>query len=168
MNRRDFFKQLPGLVALPLLLPGTDAGSRTKSIASEAPNVEKPWNYLHWTDTIFVQTENQAILEALDIYAGSTGCYFRDGKKDSPDIIALPYFAAVVDRTLVGRDNCDSFLQFRDEVTDLNLCIVVDACKDWPTLDWDPNIRIIDPGEPQTAKQIVDLIRRHRKSYLNR
>ena len=168
MNRRDFIRKVPGLVALPLLLPGTAAGSQPKSVTSIGATVEQPLAQAHWTNSIFIQTEDQPILEALSIYAESTGCYFTEGEKDSPDIIALPYFAAVVDRTLVGRDNWDAFLQYRTEVTDMNLCIVVDACRDWPMLDWDPNIRVIDPGEPEPAKLVIDLIRRHRKSYLNR
>ena len=165
MKRREFLKYLSGAITVPILMSGADEISLTMD-RKEQNN--PPEERLHWTNTIFYQSEDQAIVSAVEQYAKSTGCFIIEGEQDSPDIIALPFFAAVVDRSLVGRENWEGFVQYRTEANDMNLCIIVDTNHDWPVPEFDINMAVVDPGSTESAKRVIELIRKHRWSYLNR
>ncbi|HAX98574.1 MAG TPA: hypothetical protein DCY12_06730 [Candidatus Atribacteria bacterium] len=72
--------------------------------------------------TIFVLCKNENLKKAVEECAeklDSTVCY---GEPSSPDIIALPHFVSIVDRTLVGAEYWDKYLKFCSDTR----CIIVD------------------------------------------
>lgn len=164
MKRREFLSRLAAAAVLPLL-PHSAAEARAVRQPSEQ---QQPEERPHWTNTIFLQSEDAAVLSALRQYLDETGCYVREGERNSPDIIATPYFAAVVDRDLVGIGNWESYREYRREVNDRTLCIVVDDKRERQHTAFDGDIVEIAQDDPDRGKMVVELIKQHRRSYLNR
>lgn len=167
MKRRDFLKCLGSAAAAPMLLSGADGMTlATKRSDRDQPTGERK----HWTNTIFRQVGDPDLVAALDTYALDAHCFVYDGAESSADIIAMPYFAAVIDRRLVGKGTWESYLAYREEIHDMSLCIVVDSRGEWPLPDLDlyPGIHALDPQLPGLASEAVALIKQHRRAYLNR
>lgn len=122
----------------------------------------------HWTNTVFLQVSDPELEMALEELMNQSGCYSHCGDPGSPDIIAVPSFAVVVDRKVLGREQWQSYLQYREEVNSMDLCIVVDDIQDWEFSEEDPNIERAKFNVPEDARQIFELIKNHRWVYLNR
>jgi hypothetical protein len=59
--------------------------------------------------------------------AKGLGCRVYYGEPGSFDIIGVPCFIAIVDRSLVGRLAWETFLDYRRETGDHTPCLVIDG-----------------------------------------
>jgi len=87
--------------------------------------------------TIFVLCENEDLKKTVEECAeklDSTVCY---GKPASPDIIALPHFVSIVDRTMVGAEYWDNYLKYCSDTP----CIIIDNSD---AFAWPKNERVKD------------------------
>lgn len=86
-------------------------------------------------ETIFTVFNNQKLKSALEKWAADHACQITVGEC-SPDIIAIFNFVSVIDRTLLGKEAWDSYLEYRkfddtapDYVPLFKLCIIVDSIR---------------------------------------
>ncbi len=68
---------------------------------------------------------------ALEGLGNESGCFSHIGDSGSPDIRAVPSFAVVVDRYVLGREPWQAYLQYRRDVNSMDLCVIVDNLQDW-------------------------------------
>jgi hypothetical protein len=96
------------------------------------------------TQTIFTVFENQELKTELECWAGDHGCQITVGES-IPDIIALPYFVSLIDRTLLDTEAWNLYLEYRavedtdqDYVHLFKACIIVDGIRNMKLPDYDP------------------------------
>ena len=121
-----------------------------------------------WTNTIFLQVADPAMEMVLEELANKSGCYCHIGDPCSPDIMAVPAFAAVLDRHVIGREQWQAYIGYREEVNSRDLCVVVDTLTDWEFPYEDLHMVRTRLQSPEDAKAIFELIRSNRMAYLNR
>lgn len=66
-------------------------------------------------DTIFAQFESERLRECLKACAATLGRQIVWGRADYPDLLAVPAFAVVIDRSVVGSETYDHYLQMIEE-----------------------------------------------------
>jgi len=119
-GRRRFLKGvLAGSIAL-----GLGDGRALAGISSK--DYEAGPAVYAWRRTIFCQVKDAALLKAVERQAESIGCVVFHGRSGYPDLVGVPYFFAVVDRSLAGEEMWQLYLEYRSEVDDDTPCIVVD------------------------------------------
>ncbi len=155
-NRRKFLKGfLAGGVALGMW-EDTSTGALAKSCDDEVREVPKCFA---WQTTIFCQFGDPGLLSDVGAYARRIGCDIYHGEPFSPDIFAIPYFVAIVDRSTLTSESWAEYLEFREEVEDTTPCILVDslgASDGWPIYD---RMEILDPNIKHHVHGILDRIR---------
>ncbi len=77
-----------------------------------------------WLSSIYVQIDNPNLESHLFSLAKQLECELLTG--DTSDIIAIPCFAIVVDRTVVGRKWWREYIEYRSLTNDKTPCIVID------------------------------------------
>ncbi|MEK7699517.1 MAG: hypothetical protein AAB332_03855 [Planctomycetota bacterium] len=66
-------------------------------------------------NTLFCQFENNELKIILEDWAAQNRINIYYGKPSSPDIIAVPFFAAVVDKRVVGSEIWEEYLIYCKE-----------------------------------------------------
>ncbi len=79
-----------------------------------------------WLNTIFLKVEDFDLIEKVSEKAQGLDCDLEIGKNDSYDVMAVPFFVGIVDRTLIDPDVWEEYLDFRLDVKDKSILIVVD------------------------------------------
>lgn len=76
-------------------------------------------------NTIFASFEHRPLRERLEMAAQDLGCavYWPE---HPPDIVAIPWFVAVVDRAILGSDAWSMYEQYHAEIEDQEACILID------------------------------------------
>ena len=77
-----------------------------------------------WLESIFIQIDDPQLSTTLLSSVQEISCSLIDG--DGLDILAIPFFVSVVDRTIVGRNEWNDYLNYRIEFGDKTPCIVID------------------------------------------
>jgi len=77
-------------------------------------------------ETSFCQFDNKDLLAVIEKHAAELGCKVYHGEPGSPDILAIPYFVAIVDRNIVGEETWDCYSDYCNEVNNKIPCIIVD------------------------------------------
>jgi hypothetical protein len=96
-------------------------------------------------ETIFTVFEHEELKSELEKWAGEHGCQVTVGEC-LPDIVAIPFFVCVIDRTVLGKEAWDLYLEVRavddtdpDDVPFFKACIIVDSIRDKMALpEYDP------------------------------
>lgn len=96
------------------------------------------------SETIFAVFDNQELRSGLEKWAGEHGCQITTGER-KPDIVAIPFFACVIDRMVLGKEAWDLYLEYR-EVDDTDLgyvplfeaCIIVDSIRNMELPEFGP------------------------------
>ena len=99
----------------------------------------------HHISTKFTVFDNQKLKAALEKWAREHGCQIAIGEK-IPDIVALPYFISIIDRSVLSKEAWDLYLEVREiNNTDqsyaslFKACIIVDGIRDKMALpEYDP------------------------------
>ena len=137
-------------------------GGKARAATGPRMDVERevPEGYA-WQKTIFCQFGDPRLLAAIGAAARRIACDLWHGEPSSPDILAIPHFAVILDRNTLGRDGWDNYIAYRDEVGDSTPCIVLDE------LGWqlDDHMEALDPNKKAHVRRILDTINRaHRKA----
>lgn len=119
--------------------------------------------------TIFVQCENEALEKALEECAREIDCTVRYGEASSLDIIAPSSFVAVVDRTILGKDAWDTYLNYIKESKSDTPVFIVDGDN---TVFSRPDSGVLkgkkwfffDMHDPNSIGDIVGMIKKMRQS----
>jgi len=157
MNRRVFIKALIATAIGAGLGDEKLSGSDDHSMVG-AQDCDLRTSPLPWSRTIFCQSAQVPLRNALDDFARNNQCQVRFCDDDSPDIIAIGSFVHVVDRNLLGRDLWRQYVQFCDETADDAPCLIVDGIKGWgyPTTKC---VRQFDPNREKSVESIIGIIR---------
>ena len=116
----------------------------------------------HWTETIFTVLDHPELQTALEEWAGNHGCQITAGESPS-DIAAIPYFIAVIDRTILGKEAWEFYLEFRaDTFQDQDdqpseVCILVDPIRTMEMPTYDP-VLCFDLRESHSIPWIVKAV----------
>ena len=88
------------------------------------------------SQTIFTIFDNEELKSALKKWARDNGCQITIGE-NIPDIVAIPFFACVIDRKVIGKEAWELYLEYRqvdgddpDYVPLFKACIIVDGIRD--------------------------------------
>jgi len=81
---------------------------------------------LFWLDIIFIQFNNPILVNKLEELAENLNCDLLVGDNDSPDIVALPHFIAIINRNVLGDEWWNYYLDYLKESGDKNPCIILD------------------------------------------
>jgi hypothetical protein len=177
LKRRDFLR---GFIGAGVLL-----GMNPESIlAGEKENRIKAsgeFKELAWMKTIFCCFDNPALAMRIGECAEELNCDVFWGDPDSPDIIAIPYFIAVIDRGLMSVGWYIRYIQYRKETDDKTPLILVDThhgLDDLLRLDEFlhlPKIKEIknklvlqfDPVDQYAIEKIIEIIRLERAKVIS-
>ncbi len=114
------------------------------------------------TQTIFTVFNNQELKTEIEKWAGEH-CQITVGES-IPDIVAIPYFVSVIDRTLLGKEAWDLYLEYRevddtdpDYVPLFKTCIIVDGIRDMKLPEFDP-VFCFDLREKHSVQLIIKSI----------
>jgi hypothetical protein len=126
MNRRTFIKTC----VWGGIFSGTIGPSRVLGALWECPKKDDMEEITYcWKTTIFCQVDNPFLTGEIEKLANRDGYKIYYGEPFSPDIIAIPYFVAVVDRSLIGKKIWELYLRYLDESGDETPCLVIDRLK---------------------------------------
>lgn len=153
MKRREFLKGALGTLAvLNIPVPLSWAATDEKTGDSMDTKIEPMWQR-----TILCQFDSPALKEAVEGLAKDTGCNIWHGKPGWPDIIAVPYFIAIVDRNLIGEEIWNEYLRFCEEVNDDTPCVIIDEMSHLglPKNKDVSRINTNDPGSINAVKEII-------------
>lgn len=78
--------------------------------------------------TLFCQFENNELKTILEDWAAQNGINIYYGKPLSPDIIAVPFFAAVVDKEVMGSEIWGEYLTYCKDTDDSKPTILLTDC----------------------------------------
>ena len=81
-------------------------------------------------NTLFCQFENNELKIILEDWAAQNRINIYYGKPSSPDIIAVPFFAAVVDKRVIGSEIWDEYLAYCKETDESKPTILLSDCSD--------------------------------------
>ena len=124
MNRRRFIgKSLWAIIGFGVISPSLGLGSYRKgpikpNRALEGYRLDK---------TIFCQFDNSTLKVEIEKLAKGLGCRVYSGEPGSFDIIGVPYFVSVVDRSLVGRQAWETYLEYCRVTKDQTPCLIIDG-----------------------------------------
>ena len=122
----------------------------------------------HWTNTVFLQLYDPEMCMVLEELLNQAGLYCEIGEPNSPDIIAVPACAVVIDRYVLGKEQWQDYLEYRRDVNGMDVCIIVDSLTDLDLPEDDPLIDRMALKTLEDARNILTVIKRHRRAYLNR
>lgn len=80
---------------------------------------------LSHTNTIFAACSQEGLRRKLELLAVELDCHVF-WAEDPPDIIAVPWFVAVVDRRVLGDDSWSLYEQYCAEISEREPCILID------------------------------------------
>jgi hypothetical protein len=154
-NRRDFFKSIIASGVALGMGGGAVARANNQGTSCQFP---PPKGFARKT-TIFAQCGNPEMLAALSWEANHLGCDIYHGQPFSPDIIAVPYFVALINRKTIEAGRWADFLEFRKEVGDTTPLIIVDEFGDSKGWAIDQHMQIRDPKNPDDVRYIIAQIK---------
>ena len=114
-----------------------------------------------WLNTVFIQVADYGLVAKIGEKAQELNCDLEIGRKDFPDLMAVPFFIGIVDRSLVGSKMWEETLDFRKEYGGHKPLIVVDIENGGDTVKT-KNVVYTDSHD-----QILDIII-NKKKWLNR
>jgi hypothetical protein len=126
--------------------------------------MEEKFNGYVWNKTVFAVFQNDSLKVELEKWALTNNINIAWGDPNSPDIIVFPYFSAIIDRNILGKEVYYQYLDFVREVnTPLNLekdehiCILLDNIKDleYPKLDY---VMQVNTGHKNAIKWIIQTL----------
>lgn len=124
MNRREFLKKSFWAVGIfGLIGPSQVLGSNRKGPAKPITSLKG----YPLDRTIFCQFDNPALKREIEKLANGLGCRVYYGKPDTFDIIGVPYFVAIIDRKLVGREAWEAYLEYCRQTGDQTPCLIIDG-----------------------------------------
>jgi len=147
-GRRKFLK---GVLAGGMAL-GLSPAVKAEAKADPSPGI--PRGYARQS-TIFCQIGNPQLLSDINLLAQKLKCDIWLGEPFSPDILAVPYFVAIIDRNTLYPAQWEEHLQLRLELNDTTPFILVDD------LDWETDNYMVklDPRNRAETYAITELIR---------
>jgi len=155
-NRRKFLKSfLAGGVAVGM---GAKTDIKANVLSGSLENDELPNGFAMKT-TIFCQIADPQLASSLNWPAKNLSCDLYNGKPITADIFATPYFIAIVDRNIVGKELWTEYLEFRKEVDDTTPFILVDYLGDSDGWEIDEHMEICDIGNRDQVRYIVERIK---------
>ena len=114
-----------------------------------------------WLNTVFIQVADYDLVAKIGEKVQELNCDLEIGRKDFPDLMAVPFFIGIVDRRLVGSKMWEETLDFRKEYGGHKPLIVVDIENGGDTVKT-KNVVYTDSHD-----QILDIIT-NKKKWLNR
>jgi|GEM_PF-2640806 len=81
-------------------------------------------------NTLFCQFENNRLKAILEDWAAQNRISIYYGKPLSPDIIAVPFFAAIVDKQITGSEIWVDYLTYCEDTDTVKPTIFLDDCSD--------------------------------------
>ena len=115
------------------------------------------------SQTIFTVFDNQELKSGLEKWAGGHGCQITIGER-TPDIVAIPFFACVIDRTVLGKEAWDLYLEYRkvhdtdpSSVPLFKACIIVDSIRNMELPEFD-SVLSFDLREKHSIQWILKSI----------
>jgi len=112
---------------------------------------------LMWLRSIIFQLDSNILSDKIVCMLAPMDIDLLIGERDSPDLIAIPHFAAVVDRKHIGRKWWQEYLEYRILVNDKTPCFVVDD------IDQPDDIKVKKVFYTDDADKISRLIQREKK-----
>jgi cell division GTPase FtsZ len=112
-----------------------------------------------WANNIFYQVENKNLKLELERLSRERNWTLREGGAFTPDLVAIPYFISIVDRSLIGEECWNVFLEFCRESRDDTPLIIVDNLRHLKLPDH-KNITFVDLNNPQSFEEIKSIIRK--------
>ena len=113
----------------------------------------------NWKTTIFCQFDNESLKDYIEVCALDIGCKVYHGEMGSPDIIAIPYFVALVDLNSMDTYTWENYVDFCHEADDNTPLII---CGDFdssvfklPDTKFHETFHAIDPYE--ITKRLKDI-----------
>ena len=110
---------------------------------------------------MFKRQKQPAFTRNLELFASSVGCNIIWGHSRTPDMIALPCLAIIVDRPFAGRREWRSYIEYRRCSGEDILCIVIDDKKNFKASadDWVRRINVSEPyAVPLIKKEFEELL----------
>lgn len=126
-KRRDFLKRL---------FFGTGYFSALKFPEVSFLNERKADKRFMWEYTIFCRTDDAKLIEFLKGLGEKLSCQVIFGEPSHPDLVAVPYFVAIIDRHAINQEMWEFFTRFRKETNDDTLLILIDDLKEFPLPDF--------------------------------
>jgi hypothetical protein len=83
-------------------------------------------NKLMWLNSVIFQLGETSLAEKIFRTISPLNIDVLLGDRNSPDLIAIPFFAAVIDRRHVGERWWQEYLEYRVLINDRTPCIVID------------------------------------------
>jgi hypothetical protein len=114
-----------------------------------------------WLNTVFIQVADYDLVAKIGEKVQELNCDLEIGRKDFPDLMAVPFFIGIVDRRLVGSKMWEETLGFRKEYGGHKPLIVVDIENGVDTIKT-KNVVYTDSHD-----QILNIIT-NKKTWLNR
>jgi hypothetical protein len=162
-SRRTFFRQLLAGAAVGLGFKA-EGLARAQTVAAGR---EVPKGFF-WKTTIFCQVEDSHLMSEIGLTAHRLGCDIWHGEPVSSDLIAVPYFVAIVDRRVVDMDIWHDFLEYRRESGDRTPCILVDTI--WYNEDImpiDEHMEFMHSQNQEGLRKILDCIAETHQNILD-
>lgn len=119
IKRRDFLR---GFIVAGVLM-GINPESVFAVVKKGYAELKEP----AWMKTIFCIFENPDLKKRIVECARDLDCEVFWGDPDSPDIIAVPYFIAIIDRGFIPKDWSMRYLQYCRETDNKTPLIVIDS-----------------------------------------
>ncbi len=114
-----------------------------------------------WLNTVFIQVADYDLVAKIGEKVQELNCDLEIGRKDFPDLMAVPFFIGIVDRRLVGSKMWEETLDFRKEYGGHKPLIVVDIENG---VDAATTRNIVYTNSPSEVLSIIT----KRKSWLNK
>jgi len=166
IKRRDFLRGFIGARVLMGINPESVlVGGEKREIEDVSAFKEKAW-----MKTIFCCFENPALAMKIGESAEQLKCDVFWGDPNSPDIIAIPYFIAIVERGPFSVRQLMEYWEFCRETDDGTPLIIVDAFHNFNSLLPKLKNKLVlqfDPVDQDAIEQIVKFIRLERARVLS-
>lgn len=164
LKRRDFLRGFIGAGVSMGINPGSFLAFRERENRTEVGEFEEK----AWMKTIFCQFDNSELKSKIEECAKKMDCDIFFGEPSSPDLIAIPYFISIVDRSLVGDECWNEYLRYCKETDDDTPCLIVDNNKDLPV----PKIKNkivshFDLTDRSKIEKIIEIIKYARLKVLS-
>jgi hypothetical protein len=154
MNRRTFIgKSLWAIIGFGVISPSLGLGSYRKGPVKPNRDLQR----YRFDKTIFCQFDNSTLKVEIEKLAKELGCRVYSGEPGSFDIIGVPYFISVVDRSLVGRQAWETYMQYCRVTGDQTPCLIING-RDGLEFPTQRNFILISPNDTKKTAHIKDLI----------
>lgn len=113
-------------------------------------------------NTIFAISNNEQLKTELEKWASANVVKIFWGDSNSPDIIAVPCFALIVDRNVISKEAYSSYLEFTNETNETNLFVAFDENIEME-LPKNEIVLRINPTNTNAIKWIIENINNAKK-----